>query len=370
MFCLCAFVFCFVFESEDEVRIYENERYAALVSRVAFKSGKFGGFIADTKMILMIEQLKQASSQIRDLAQTQGDAFEVVERKGVLFLVVNKSGKCLLRVIRSHALIEFQYREIYKFEPYIEVAERWLDEFGLRHFFSYPGSESLAQCSEKLALLNNCADKIRKELNSKAFQCRLKNYNRSANKNYKELLSYVDSLFERYSRLLVVRVDLSYLVRYSNLTQQEAGRDRERLFENSRSNKLFANMVGYIWKLEHGTEKGFHFHVMFFFDGSKVREDGTMAKLIGQYWIDVVTKGRGMYFNCNASKDRYIDCGVGMIDCREAVLHKGIRKAVIYLTKTDLYMKLQSTGRGMGKGNKPKCKDVRGRPRAEISSRV
>ena len=352
------------------MKINESERYAALLSRVAFKSGKFGGFIADTKMMLMIEQLKLASSQIRGLAQTEGNAFEVEELKGAPSVVVNKSGRYLLRVIRSHALIEFQYRETYKFEPYIEVAERWLGESGLRQFFSYPGSESLVQYApEKLALLNNCVDKIRDEVNSKAFQCRLKNYNRSANKNYKELLGYIDALFERYSRLLIIRVDLSYLARHSDLTQLEAGRDRERLFENARFNKLFSNMVGYIWKLEHGSEKGFHFHVMFFFDGSKVREDGTMAKLIGQYWVDVITKGRGMYYNCNASKDRYIDCGVGMIDCREAVLHKGLRKAVIYLTKTDLYMKLQSIGRGMGKGNKPRNKDCRGRPRAEPSTK-
>lgn len=32
-------------------------------------------------------------------------------------------------------------------------------------------------------------------------------------------------------------------------------------------------MVGHIWKLEEGTTKGYHFHLMFFFDGSKVQHD-------------------------------------------------------------------------------------------------
>ena len=122
-------------------------------------------------------------------------------------------------------------------------------------------------------------------------------------------------------------------------------------------------MVGYIWKLEHGPDKGFHYHMMFFFDGSKVREDGTLAKRIGQYWLNVVTNGRGVYYNCNADKSRYKNCGIGMVDHSDNVMRDGLVKAVLYLTKMDLYMKLQTVGRGMGKMVRPNPKDARGRPR-------
>jgi len=108
--------------------------------------------------------------------------------------------------------------------------------------------------------------------------------------------------------------------------------------------------------------------MMFFFDGSKVREDITKASLIGRYWTDVVTKGRGLYFNCNRVKFAYKSCGVGMVDHGDAELREGLRRAVIYLTKTDLYMKLQTEGRGMGKGLYPSPKGSRGRPRALVAA--
>ncbi|MNF98191.1 hypothetical protein D3C84_810450 [compost metagenome] len=112
---------------------------------------------------------------------------------------------------------------------------------------------------------------------------------------------------------------------------------------------MFDDMVGYIWKLEHGPEKGFHYHVMFFFDGAKVREDITKAIQIGRYWTNVVTRGRGLYYNCNAAKRIYKSCGIGMVDHTNVQMRQGLQNAVVYLTKTDLYMKLQTEGRGMGK---------------------
>ena len=58
-----------------------------------------------------------------------------------------------------------------------------------------------------------------------------------------------------------------------------------------------------------------------------------------------------------------------MLNYYDETLREGLREALVYLAKTDLFMKLQTEGRGMGKGLYPSPKDPRGRPRAASLSK-
>ncbi|QAY89975.1 inovirus-type Gp2 protein [Pseudomonas sp. ACM7] len=347
-----------------------HERSIALMSKYSIQVKGEADIRLGSVDIGLIETLKKVSLLVQKLMTTEGNAFEVqdVDEIGNARLVSNKAGRLLINIINAHVPTDMEFRSLYQFEPYIEMALSRIMKSRLYGSHLIPRMAICAEDAKAVAQrLNECVDGIRQEGQSKSFKAKLNSYQRSSNKNYKELTGYADALFERYSRLLVLRVDLSYSKENAKTAQDQAKRDRERLFENARANKLFDNMVGYIWKLEHGPEKGFHYHMIFFFDGSKVREDITLAKRIGEYWEAVVTKGRGLYFNCNAVKRTYKSCGIGMIDHTDVQLRKGLRNVVIYLTKTDLYMKLQTEGRGMGKGLRPAPKGPRGRPRAAIS---
>jgi hypothetical protein len=321
----------------------------------------------------LIAELKQVSGWIQQLIKSEGDAFEVqvVDEDGNARVITAKSGKLLRQIIKSYAPMGNGYKTLYQFEPYIEMAFNQIAKSKLNQAYLAPRTAVHIEDAKAIAQqLNKCVDDIRQEARSKQFGSTLNSYRRSSNKNYKELNKYVDALFERYSRLLVLRVDLSYSKDHSKTTQDQAKRDREHLLQNARSNNLFKEMVGYVWKLEHGPEKGFHYHVMFFFDGSKAREDVTRATLIGRYWKENITRGQGLYFNCNAVKHKYKSCGIGMIDHADGEMREGLRRAVVYLTKTDLYMKLQTEGRSMGRMNIPSPKSLRGRPRAVSMIRV
>ena len=347
---------------------YKSERFLALVS----KSGKANGEDKESLPSLGVAStLIRASMQLQKLVKSNGDVFWVEAVAGGMGRVTcNKMGGLLQGFVKLQIPDDPSVHRLYTFEPYIELAVKCLKEFGAYQLLSGPFlDEQFVHATARMNHLNQCVDKIRQEVKSERFLSRLNSYQRSSNKNYKELTEYVDSLFESYSRLLVLRVDLSYSKEYSGTEQTQAARDLKHLLGNARSNKMFAAMVGYVWKLEHGAKKGFHYHVMFFFDGSKVREDVTLAKRIGEYWVDVVTKGRGLYYNCNAVKYVYSSCGIGMINHADTELREGLRKALIYLTKADLYMKLQTEGRGMGRGARPGPKDSRGRPRGEPSVR-
>jgi len=195
---------------------------------------------------------------------------------------------------------------------------------------------------------------------------------RTANKNREGMMRYIDSLFEHYSRLVVIRLDLYEDGPIMNLNGIEmkywqAKYDFKHLLNNARMNSLFDDMVGYIWSLEYGPERGFHYHLIMFFDGSQVRDDVYLAWQIGDYWKVVITDGRGSYWNCNAEKKTYPNLGIGMIHHIDVEKINYLKQAAAYLIKVDHYVRILTpdNGRTFGRGEilPPRTSTV-GRPRA------
>ena len=58
--------------------------------------------------------------------------------------------------------------------------------------------------------------------------------------------------------------------------------------------------------------------------GSKVREDQTLAMLLGNYWKNFITQGRGTYHYWNAFKDGYKTLGVDMINYYDLELRESL----------------------------------------------
>ncbi|WP_181926058.1 YagK/YfjJ domain-containing protein [Pseudomonas citronellolis] len=343
------------------MRVDIEEQFAAFSCKYHFSERVAGVEQVGFKDIDVLYGLKRVSGFVRDISLSKGDAFEIDANAGVS---AGPAGRAFIKLM-GVKISELSIRsKVYEFDPYVELGVRFLLDvelcsvcYGIKGF-------NCMNCSVDVARrLNSCVERIRSEVCSSKFQARLNRYQRSGNKNLKEINRYIDALFGFYSRLLVLRVDLSYRKEYSDISLEKAISDRVRLFCNARSNKIFSEMVGYVWKLEHGMEKGFHFHVMFFYDGSKVREDVTRAQRIGEYWKREITGYRGIYYNCNASKARYKSCGIGMINHDDALAIEWLRQAAVYLAKSDLYMKVKTTRRGMGKGKMPAIKVRRGRPR-------
>lgn len=195
---------------------------------------------------------------------------------------------------------------------------------------------------------------------------------RSALKNERALNGYVDKLFKRCSRMLIVRVDLYYPsddreveLTGNTVSAKALQRDRERFIRQLKRCKFWNHQLGYCWKLEHGARKGFHYHWLFFFDGARVREDVTIGMLLGEVWESVVGCDK-VYWNCNAFKDKYQNPGIGMVSHFDSEKRFGLKKAIAYLTKPDYHLSLsdQLVGRTFGKSIiRARSPSTVGRPR-------
>ncbi len=196
------------------------------------------------------------------------------------------------------------------------------------------------------------------------------------NRQLKSMCNYADGLFDMYSKLLVLRVDLSYSQeRASEVEVSDLKSDVKRLLGNRHYKpSIFNPMVGYIIKFEHGDTKGPHCHAIFFYDGNMVKHDGHIADLIGTYWSKVITSGEGLYFNCNRHKHHYQDVGIGMIAYWDEAMRRALHRNVIgYLAKSD--QSIASAGdkkvlRGFTRGVLPVRKSAAGRPRLYQSEEI
>lgn len=80
---------------------------------------------------------------------------------------------------------------------------------------------------------------------------------------------------------------------------------------------------------------------MFFFDGSKRKGDYYLTKEIGEYWQNIITDGRGRYFNVNGAKQYYQYDARGAVNYYDEQARKGLEHIATYFSKADYYIRLQ-----------------------------
>jgi len=167
---------------------------------------------------------------------------------------------------------------------------------------------------------------------------RVRAFESRAKKNRQSLTEYVQGLFERHQKLLVLRIDLHYGQAYPEKDSADQLRDWfGRMLNNRRTNKIFQGMVGHAAKLEYAPDTGF-----------------------------LITDQQGRYFNCSAIKNSYKDVGIGPLHYSQGTDHVGLQKAIDYMTKSELLLRARELGgtrRGFFRGVLPRKPRQTGRRR-------
>ena len=156
--------------------------------------------------------------------------------------------------------------------------------------------------------------------------------------NHQSVLKLIDELFTSYSKVMVVRVDLSYLkIAMEGVSPQLIKQQiSDMLTNNSRHNAIFEHLITYAWCLEYGTERQWHAHLFLFFNGQKLRKDIHYSLEVCQYWVEVMTQGTGTGFSCNKNQSQYTTNGIGMVNRNDTNKIQALKQASKYICKQDL----------------------------------
>ncbi|MGE6793252.1 YagK/YfjJ domain-containing protein [Pseudomonas guineae] len=150
------------------------------------------------------------------------------------------------------------------------------------------------------------------------------------------VIKYTDAILERYSRTIIVRVDLYYRsAAQARLRVEHVFDDLDQLVGVRKQNPIFDHEIGYICSVEQGEGRGFHIHAAFFFKGDEVRGDIHKAQQIGELW-ERITRGQGCFNSCNHNKESYGDMlGIGLIKRSDHEARRQVHYVMRYLVKDD-----------------------------------
>jgi hypothetical protein len=203
-------------------------------------------------------------------------------------------------------------RDTYRFSPLVTVflmcCEQHFDLLELQKPKKLLDDNHLQ--NELFSFLN----RLYKSTFHKRFQNTLKQLQEETDHNFQECYKYVNDLFSKYSKLIVLRVDLHYKANVeADFFRFKS--DFRKFKNNARHNHSLRELVGYIFKIEYGLKKKLHSHALLFFNGQErdPQKHVNLAKKVGEYWRDVVTQGDGDYFNCNDIESTYTYPALGCI---------------------------------------------------------
>lgn len=186
-------------------------------------------------------------------------------------------------------------------------------------------------------VLNQLITELHYLLHSDEYKLKAYRRHRRFRENQQSCMKMIRYLMKCFRRLLVLRVDVSYLKKYcKDIPCEKFLSDLNRLFMNRRDNKIFKGWVGFIRKLEYGEEKGPHAHFLIFFDGS-VRMPNAHAYIAQQicaYWAKL-TNGKGYAYNCNSVQHLYKHVAVGCLHRDDQVMLDALTYVINYLCKEE-----------------------------------
>ena len=187
---------------------------------------------------------------------------------------------------------------------------------------------------------------------------------KSLNQN-KKAKRLIQKLIFKFSKLLVIRIDFS-INRNFKITL-ELLKTYLKIFLkkfHAPTNDKVPPIVGYIWKLEYGIKKGYHYHFIFFMDGNIHKQETFFVDQLAKLWKEI-TLNKGTYHSCNHNKGSYRKLAIGELVHHDQEKIDALYGVVDYLTKSDQFIIEQTLTkqRTFGYSTRKYQKSNAGRPR-------
>ena len=183
-------------------------------------------------------------------------------------------------------------------------------------------------------------DLIREKVKSDEFISKVYRRNKDYINAYLDANAYIDSLFEHYSNLTVVNIDLGYKPSFSTeVTISDMHRHLNSFNANMKEHDLMNKCVGVVWRLEIADLQCPFFRFVLFFSQTGSTKD---FRRIGDYWCTTAASEYGCYndrdqpieyFNLQSIKKS--------INYLNDIYRDTISFAVANLARRDFYIRLR-----------------------------
>ncbi|WP_235212719.1 inovirus Gp2 family protein [Burkholderia paludis] len=267
-------------------------------------------------------------------------------------------------------------------------------------FLEHPISRSLLRTPKALvddtglSVAKNCndfVDRFRQAMrDSKLLRRERFNWNLGSLENLTRLHAYLDGLFAPPRSSLTVlhlRLLCDPAVEGDHRSDLQVLRDcRAKLFDRMRRNlALFSSKPGFVWAILPSADGQFHLHLTLLFDTATVRKllddkrveadlDGMALKdhadLIGTYWVEGVTEGRGSYYRADGTGNLYDQDWIhGEVRADDTERRDRLKRALGYLAMRRALVRLSNEPAGEYFGMRErKARSPRRPPRGEAKA--
>lgn len=144
---------------------------------------------------------------------------------------------------------------------------------------------------------------------------------------------HLNQIFDKYSKVLALRIDLSYLQGTSRHMRNSSCEMQDELRTLTGKMMQLPQISGYFWVIEWTTEGALHSHVVFYLNGQKVQKSFPFSQYAGNLWQEI-THFEGKYEWCKV-KDYYRDNINNVIDHRNEAGVYSLRRIISYLAKEE-----------------------------------
>ncbi|WP_335955659.1 YagK/YfjJ domain-containing protein [Acinetobacter guillouiae] len=178
----------------------------------------------------------------------------------------------------------------------------------------------------------------------KEFKYQQKKRKDRARNQFESAKRCIDLALEQRSRVLIIRLDLRF-DKTQNPTLDQVKKDL-RTFLRSVSRTKNLNILGYIWKLEFGQRRGFHYHFIFILDSRDHSQEIKLAQQIGQIWEKVIGV-EGAFHNCHfkAVNNQYDKLAIGRLHRDEHQKYQYLLGLLRYFAKKDQFILHKNIGK-------------------------
>ncbi|WP_343621957.1 YagK/YfjJ domain-containing protein [Acinetobacter proteolyticus] len=178
----------------------------------------------------------------------------------------------------------------------------------------------------------------------KEFKYQQKKRKGRARNQFESAKQCIDLILEKHSRVLVIRIDPRY-AKNQNPSIDQVKKDL-RTFLRSVGRTKNLKILGYIWKLEFGQRRGFHYHFIFILDSRNHSQEIKLAQQIGQIWEKVIGV-EGTFHNCHfkAVNNQYDKLAIGRLHRHEHQKYQYLLGLLRYFAKKDQFILHKNVGK-------------------------